>query len=203
MNQWKIDGQNKILIQENDDVLIDLYALNNTFKLDIRYATTNNFTGKVMYSQPRAFLQKEAAMALNEAQDLFGDLGLGLIIYDAYRPLSVQKEMWKIKPDRRYVADPRKGSNHNRGMAVDVGLYELESGAYLEMPTEFDSFNKKAWANSTAGISAIALYNRAILKQIMKRCGFKMNSTEWWHFDYKNCSKYPVLDISFESIQIE
>jgi D-alanyl-D-alanine dipeptidase len=183
--------------------LIDLGTLNNTFKLDIRYATESNFTGKILYSEPKAYLQRDAALALNQAQEMLSDLGLGLVIYDAYRPLAVQKEMWSIKPDRRYVADPKLGSNHNRGMAVDVGLYDLETGSYLEMPTEFDAFNRKAWANATVGVSEMGRYNRSILKQIMKQCGFKMNTTEWWHFDYKDCRKYPVLDIPFHAIVSE
>lgn len=200
---WEAREEIQVKFNEGGQVLIDLGKVNATFKFDIRYATENNFTGKVLYSQPKAYLQRDAAEALNQAQEMLSDLGLGLIIYDAYRPLSVQKEMWQIKPDKRYVADPKFGSNHNRGMAVDVGLYDLETGIYLEMPTEFDAFNRKAWANATVGVSELARYNRSILKQIMKRCGFKMNTTEWWHFDFKDCHKHPVLDIPFQEIVSE
>ena len=203
IESWQLPSAKETEQLERNNILVDLSTINSTFKFDIRYATENNFTGRILYSEAKAYLQKDAARALNEAQEMFSDLGLGLIIYDAYRPLSVQKEMWKIKPDKRYVADPKQGSNHNRGMAVDVGLYDLETGAYLEMPTEFDAFNRKAWANATVGVSEMGRYNRSILKQIMKRCGFKMNTTEWWHFDFKDCHQYPVLDIPFHEIKSE
>jgi len=137
-------------------------------------------------------------MALDTIQKELEMIGLSLKVFDGYRPLSVQKKMWKILPDDRYVANPKKGSRHNRGMAVDLTLVDTK-GNLLPMPTEFDSFSKKAHQNFQELPDDVKL-NRWILKTIMEKHGFKSISTEWWHYDYKGWKSYNILDKSFEEL---
>ena len=185
------------LAQQNG--FIELVKLNPHIKLDMRYATTNNFLKQKVYPQARAFLRAPAARALDAVQKELETLGLGLKIFDAYRPLSVQRKMWKIMPDGRYVADPKKGSRHNRGMAVDLTLIELD-GDPLEMPTEFDSFHTRAH-HDFFGLPKQVKRNRWILKTVMEKHGFRSIRTEWWHYDYKGWKNYPVLDKSFDELK--
>jgi D-alanyl-D-alanine dipeptidase len=121
-------------------------------------------------------------------------LGLGLKIYDGYRPLSVQKKMWAVMPDDRFVANPAKGSRHNRGAAVDVTLVRAD-GSELPMPTLFDDFTEKAFRTAITGISTEALRNSATLQRVMEKHGFKGLATEWWHFDEVGWERYEILDI--------
>lgn len=178
---------------------IELNKLNPNILLDIRYATANNFTGKIVYPEARAFLVKDAALSLDSVQKELEKSGLGLKIYDGYRPLSVQKKFWEIMPDERYVADPKKGSRHNRGMAVDLTLVD-KNGNELSMPTEYDDFTEKAHRDYMS-LTEEQIKNRKILEDVMTKYGFTGLPTEWWHFDYKGWENYDVLDVDFKDIK--
>lgn len=181
-----------------DARLIDIRKVNPKIALDIRYATTNNFLKRKLYPTARCVLRGAAARRLSQVQQDLEKKGLGLKVYDCYRPFSVQKLMWKVKPDSRYVANPAKGSRHNRGAAVDLTLVD-RNGKELEMPTGFDDFTVKAHRNYT-GASAQAKKNRKVLEDAMKKYGFIPLPTEWWHFDAPGWDKFVILDVSFGAI---
>jgi len=182
---------------QND--LVAVTSLNANIRLDIRYATTNNFTGRKVYPCAGAFLRRPAALKLARAQSMLEKQGLGLKVYDAYRPLSVQKIFWQILPDERYVADPAKGSRHNRASAVDVTLVDFKTGRELPMPSSFDDFSPRAGYAFT-NLPPEAVSNRALLRAVMCACGFVHFETEWWHFDDADWQSYSVLDIPLESL---
>jgi D-alanyl-D-alanine dipeptidase len=177
---------------------LDVRAINPRIALDIRYATTNNFTKRKLYRQARCVLRAPVAQALSRVQTDLETQGLGLKVYDCYRPLSVQKFMWKIFPDPRYVADPAKGSRHNRGAAVDLTLVD-RTGKEVPMPTEFDDFTERAGRDYT-NLPANVIKNRQTLENAMVKRGFIPLKTEWWHFDSKDWQQYPVTDISIDAI---
>lgn len=160
--------------------------------LDLRYATARNFLGRPLYPSATALLRRPAAERLARAAGALRAQGLRLVVYDAYRPLSVQKAMWKAKPDTRFVADPRRGSAHNRGAAVDVGLADA-SGRPLPMPTDFDAFGPKA-AHGAPGVPAEAAANAARLRAAMEGAGFVALESEWWHYRDPDSASWPVLD---------
>jgi D-alanyl-D-alanine dipeptidase len=162
------------------------------------YATPDNVFGKRFYSQNRLFLVEPAARALARAQEFFVACGLCLEVWDAYRPLSVQREFWDRKPDRRYVAPPEIGSKHNRGAAVDVTLLDHQ-GKRLRMPTDLDTFSRKAHANAFV-LSRKTRNNRRVLQQGMTSNGYLVIRTEWWHFDFVDWREFPILDIDFAAI---
>lgn len=182
--------------------LVNLIDLINGLKLDILYATTNNFTKQQIYTSPEAFLRKPVALALAQVQDSLRKLNLGLIIFDAYRPYSATVKFYDIIKDTRYVADPKVGSKHNRGCAVDVALYDLKTGEIVPMPTEFDDFSVKANA-AYPDLPKDVLQNRALLAGVMQSFGFLIYPDEWWHFDYQNWEKFPLMDISFEELKMK
>jgi zinc D-Ala-D-Ala dipeptidase len=182
--------------------LVELVKLDPAIRLDMRYATTNNFTGRVLYSEARAFLTAAAADALVRASATARREGYGLTIYDAYRPWRVTKQLWDATPagpKKNYVANPKRGSKHNRGCAVDLTLHDLKTGALVEMPTEFDDFSEKAHRDY-AGASAEAIANRARLQRYLEAEGFAGLSNEWWHFDFTGWQDYPVMDVPFDKI---
>ena len=168
--------------------------------LDIRYATTNNFTHHQMYKEAKAFARLPVVLALKEAQADLKKKGLGIKIYDAYRPYAITVKFYEVAHDTNFVANPRKGSKHNRGCAIDMGLIDLKTGKELDMPTGFDSFNKRA-ASNYADLPKVELDNRTIIKNAMEAHGFKEIPSEWWHFDFNGWSKYPLLDIPFTEIK--
>ncbi len=176
--------------------LVAVLALVPDAVLDVRYATSRNFTGRPLYPAPAALLRRPAAERLARVAEALRKDGLRLVVYDAYRPLSVQKEMWKAKPDPRYVADPAKGSSHNRGGAVDVGLAGAD-GRALPMPTEFDAFGPGA-AHGAAGVPPAAAANAARLKAAMEGAGFVSYAAEWWHYRDPDAAAWPVLDVPLE-----
>lgn len=186
----------------NSAGLIELTDLDPTIHLDIRYATANNFTGRQLYSQPRAFLVASAAQALLNAQRAAKLKGFGLTIYDAYRPWRVTKKLWDATPpgpQRNYVANPKRGSKHNRGCAVDLTLHNLADGAEVAMPSGYDEFTLRAHRNfSDAPVEA--LKHRDVLERVMADAGFRGASNEWWHFDFVGWEDYPLLDIPFEQL---
>ncbi len=181
--------------------LIELITLDPTIKLDIRYATPNNFTGRTLYSQARAFLMAEAAQALVRVHHAARGEGMGLTVFDAYRPWRVTKALWDATaPAKRgFVANPKEGSKHNRGSAVDLSLHDLASGQLVEMPGPYDDFTGRAYRDYEP-VSATARANRTRLETWMEAEGFKGIDNEWWHFDWKDWRKFPILDIPFEAM---
>jgi len=184
---------------DNHIQLIDITDINKNIILDIKYATKDNFLKEAVYPQARCYLVEEAALKIDSIQSELERQGLGLKIFDGYRPFSVTKKMWEILPDSRYVANPKNGSRHNRGAAVDLTLVD-SAGTELEMPTKFDDFTEKA-AHAYEDLPEQVIKNRRRLKDIMEKYGFSAIKSEWWHYDLKNYQKYPILDISFDEIQ--
>jgi D-alanyl-D-alanine dipeptidase len=180
--------------------MIDLAERVNDVVLDIRYATSNNFTHEVIYPSPKAFVRKPVADALQKVQDSLLHYQLGLKIYDAYRPYAASLRFYKVYPDSNFVANPRHGSRHNRGCAVDITLVERNSGKEIPMPSEFDDFSVKA-NPEYANLPDTVIANRKLLFGVMSHFGFKHISTEWWHFDFNGWVKYPLMDLSFEELE--
>jgi len=174
--------------------LVNIQELDSTILIDVRYATKNNFTGQKLYETDKVYLIKEAAQDLVKANKYLKEkYNLRLKIYDGYRPLSVQKKMWAIMPDDRYIANPAKGSRHNRGCAVDLTLVD-SLGNELDMGTPYDDFTEKSHIDYK-NLPPEVLRNRRILQEAMTKFNFTPMRTEWWHFDYKGWEKYPILDI--------
>lgn len=182
--------------------LVELITLDKTIKLDIRYATDNNFVGRQLYPEARAFLQKPAAKALLRVHKKLKKQGLGLVIYDGYRPWAITKLFWEVTSEdkRKFVANPEKGSKHNRGCAVDLSIYDLKTGNSVEMPSGYDEFTERASPEYTGG-SEKERSNRDLLRKLMEDEGFTVNANEWWHFDYKNWEDYAIYDIAFSEIK--
>jgi zinc D-Ala-D-Ala dipeptidase len=181
--------------------LVELVKLDPTIKLDIRYATTNDFLGTPVYTQARAFLQKPAAEALLRAQQEVKASGYGLIIHDGYRPWYVTEIFWNATPDDKkiFVANPAQGSMHNRGCAVDLSLYDLKNGQEVQMPSGYDEMSKRSYAYYPGG-TVEERARRAILRRAMVKQGFLVNDEEWWHFNYKDWKQYPIQNIKFEDL---
>jgi len=176
------------------DDLVDVQKMIPGVVLDIRYATTNNFTGQQLYPFAGCYLRRAAAEKLAAVQAELQPLGYGLKIYDGYRPLSVQRKMWEVFPQPGYVADPKKGSRHNRGAAVDVTLIRLADLSELPMPTPYDDFTERAHRKFT-DLPAEVIQNRELLERTLTKHGFVGLATEWWHFDDRDWRNYPLLDI--------
>ena len=187
------------MAQQGD--LVELVSVDPSLRLDIRYATPNNFLGFPVYPEARAFLQREAAMAVKAANAELHEQGLGLLILDAYRPHSVTQIMWDRTPvsQRAYVADPAQGSRHNRGAAVDLTIIDLKTGKPLRMPSRYDDFSEKAH-HDYMGAPREALQNRSKLKALMVKHGFEPLSNEWWHYDFSGWENYPISDQSFQEL---
>jgi zinc D-Ala-D-Ala dipeptidase len=181
--------------------LVEITASPSGIHLDLRYATANNFLGRPVYSMARAWLQRPAVAALKRVQKQLAKQGYGLIVYDAYRPWSVTKQFWDITPadKKHFVADPRRGSRHNRGCAVDVSLYDAKTGQPVSMPSDFDETTERAHVDYRGG-SAHSRRHRDILRAAMEAHGFSVYVNEWWHFDYKDWAKYPLLDLSLDAL---
>ena len=179
--------------------LIDIQKLIPNLEVDIKYATENNFTNKKVYSVAKLFLIEPTANALKAASDEFNTLGYKIKVWDGYRPLSAQYIFWKLVPDERYVADPKKGSRHNRGCAIDLTLID-KNGKELDMGTDFDDFTEKAH-RSYKDLPQEVLRNRKLLQDIMEKNHFIGWENEWWHFDFEDWMHYPVLDIAFDEIK--
>ena len=183
--------------------LVELVTLDPTLHLEVRYAATNNFMHRPMYRQARAFLQRPAAEALVRAQQSLRAEGYGLLIFDGYRPWSVTKAFWDAAtPEQRaieFVANPKKGSRHNRGCAVDLTLCELATGKEVEMPSAYDEFSDRAFPDFAGG-TAETRARRDLLRKAMESNGFSVYKAEWWHFDYNDWPHYPILNIPFEAL---
>jgi len=182
--------------------LVELIKLDSTFKLDIRYATGNNFAGRPVYTEARAFLQRPAAQSLVEVNSELKRLGYGLAIFDGYRPWSVTKIFWDItsKENRKFVADPQKGSMHNRGCAIDLTLYEIASGKEVNMTGEYDEMSERSYPGYKGGTDEQRRM-RDLLRSKMEANGFAVNEYEWWHYDYKDWKLYRIQNIPFPEIK--
>jgi len=181
--------------------LVELTRLDATIKLDVRYATTNNFLGEVFYDEPRSFLQRPAAEALVRVHRKLKERGYGLLVHDGYRPWYVTKVFWDATPEDRkiFVANPAQGSRHNRGCAVDLTLYDLNTGEVIEMPGTYDETTDRSYPNYPGGTS-LQRWHRELLRDAMEAEGFTVYEAEWWHFDYKDWKRYPIGNIRFDQI---
>jgi len=181
--------------------LVELIKLDPTIRLDIRYATTNNLFGSVFYAEPRAFMQRPAAESVVRASRKLKPIGYGLLVHDAYRPWYVTKVFWDATPtDKKlFVADPLKGSRHNRGCAVDITLYDLKTKKVVEMVSTYDETTDRAYPNYPGGTS-LQRWHRDLLRAAMEAEGFTVYEAEWWHFDYNDWQKYPIQNIPFNQI---
>jgi CubicO group peptidase (beta-lactamase class C family)/D-alanyl-D-alanine dipeptidase len=180
--------------------LVDLATIDG-IKFDIRYATDNNFLGTPFYTSAKAFMQKPAAEALARVQKAVEGKGYGLLVYDAYRPWFVTKMFWDATPEKfhNFVADPSKGSRHNRGCAVDLGLYDLKTGRVIEMVSGYDEFSDRAFPDYP-GTTSRQRWHRELLLRAMEAEGFAVYEEEWWHYDYKDWRQYPILNKTFEEL---
>lgn len=181
--------------------LVELIKMDSSIKLDIRYATANNFVGRPLYTEARAFLQRPAAEALLRAHQKLRTQGYGLLIFDGYRPWAITKLFWDVTSgeQRNFVADPKKGSKHNRGCAVDLSLFDLKIGKEIEMPGAYDEMTERSNPNYKGGTTE-QRKARNVLRAAMEAEGFTVNEYEWWHYDYKDWRKYPILNLSFAEL---
>ena len=189
----------RLVEQEPNKRLVEIKDYVPKVLLDIRYATTNNFTGQKIYQQPKAFTRLPVALALQRIQNELKEKGLGLIIYDAYRPYAATVKFYEVYHDTTYVASPYSGSRHNRGAAVDLSLVNLKTGKELEMPTPFDDFTIKAHPDYM-NLPKQVLLNRKLLIDIMEKNGFTVYPSEWWHYDFKGWEKFEIMDFTFEQL---
>lgn len=184
-----------------DSDLVELIKLDPSFKLDIRYATDNNLVGRPVYTEARAFLQRPAAEALVKINSELKPHGFGLMIFDGYRPWSVTKIFWDITPDedKKFVADPKKGSRHNRGCAIDLTLYDLVTGEEIQMTGVYDEMSERSYPDYEGGTER-QREMRDLLRSKMAANGFTVYKFEWWHFDYKDWQTYRIENIPFSEI---
>ena len=182
--------------------LAELIKLDPTFKLDIRYATSNNLAGRPVYKEARAFLQRPAAEALVKVNSELKPLGYGLLIFDGYRPWSVTKIFWDVmsEENKKFVANPKKGSRHNRGCAVDLSLYDLATGKEITMPGVYDETSERSYPDYKGGTDEQRKM-RDLLRSKMEANGFKVYEFEWWHFDFNDWKAYRIQNISFSEVK--
>jgi D-alanyl-D-alanine dipeptidase len=182
--------------------LVDVAKLDPRIKLDIRYATSDDFLSTPVYTSARAFLQRPAADALLRAHRELMKQGYGLLIFDAYRPWYVTKIFWEATPPEKhqFVADPAKGSRHNRGCAVDLTLYDLRTGREIPMTGVYDEMSERSYPDYAGG-TRDQREHRQVLRAAMEAQGFTVYETEWWHFDYRDWPRYAVQNIPFEEIR--
>ena len=181
--------------------LVEIIRLDPTIRLDIRYATRNNFLGRPVYKQARAFLQRPAAGALVRVNARLRKQGYGLVVFDGYRPWDVTKVFWDSTPleKREFVADPSKGSRHNRGCAVDLTMFNLTTGRQVAMPGEYDEMTERSHINYQCATPE-AKRLRDTLRAAMEIEGFMVYEPEWWHYDYKDWREYPIGNLSFKEV---
>ena len=182
--------------------LVELIKLDSTIKLDIRYATNNNLVGRPVYTEARAFLQRPAAEALVKINASLKPLGYGLLVFDGYRPWSVTKLFWDItsEENKKFVADPKKGSRHNRGCAVDLSLYDLKTGKEIVMTGAYDEMSERSYPDYKGGADE-QRKTRDLLRSKMEANGFTVYPYEWWHFDFNGWEKYHIENIPFSKIK--
>jgi D-alanyl-D-alanine dipeptidase len=200
LKAMKLEEYNLSVKTNPENELVNLAVFIPGLVLEIGYATTNNFTGTKIYTLARAYARKPVAEALKKIQTDLKKQGLELKIFDGYRPYSATVMFYETYHDTTYVASPYKGSRHNRGCALDLTLIDTKTGKELQMPTEWDSFKKEAWP-STPVADPVIRKNRKTLIDAMEKHGFKVNASEWWHFDFVGWQKYAVMDIDFEELE--
>ena len=181
--------------------LVDLRTVDPSIRLDVRYATRNNFMGVALYERPAAYLQRPAAEALGRVARALKPHGYGLLVHDGYRPWFVTKMFWDATPpaSRPFVADPAQGSRHNRGAAVDLTLYDLKTGKAVEMPSRHDEMSPRSHADFVGGTSRQRAL-RDLLRSAMEAEGFAVLPEEWWHFDYRDWAEYGIGNASFSEL---
>ena len=200
VSSWKEYARQ--VLHDPEKKMIELRTLIPGLRYDLRYAGNNNFMQRQMYpaGTHSTFLRAPVAEALSRVDAELKEKGLGLKIFDAYRPYSVTVAFWELVHDERYVANPSRGSGHNRGLAVDLTLVDRQTGAELPMGTGFDNFTDTAHADFTA-LPDNVLNNRKLLTSTMEKYGFRVLQTEWWHFYFPGNDRFEVLDISFRKLQ--
>jgi D-alanyl-D-alanine dipeptidase len=200
----KMDDYNKQVKSDSDKKMVELKKMIPTIIYDLRYASTNNFMKRPMYPAKTnvTFLRRPAVGALQKIQQELRVKGLGLKIFDAYRPYSVTVKFWELVKDERYVANPSKGSGHNRGIAVDLTIINLANGNELNMGTGFDNFSDTAHHNFV-NLPEEVLQNRLLLKTVMEKYGFRAYENEWWHYSWSDATKFEILDIEFKKLKKE
>ena len=180
--------------------MTDLKKLIPGIVLDLRYATRNNFTRHILYPWAKTtFMRLEAATALQKVQAALNKKGYGLKVFDAYRPWAATSKMWELVQDERYVANPARGSNHNRGLAVDLTLVYTTGNSEVNMGTGFDNFTDTAHHSFTQ-LPAAVLQHRKLLKETMEAMGFKAFDSEWWHYTWPDNRNYEILDIPLKKL---
>lgn len=197
-DKWK--EYRKQVKADSNKKMVELKSAIPGMVYDLRYATSNNFMHRLMYpSKTRfTFLRLVAVKALQNAQSKLHEMGLGLKVFDAYRPYAVTEKFWELVHDERYVANPARGSGHNRGTSVDLTIFNLNSGLELDMGTGFDNFTDTAH-HSFTDLPESVLQNRLLLKSTMEQNGFKALETEWWHYSLPQSSQYELLNLGFKN----
>ncbi len=189
-----------LFINEKNN-LVNLKTLIPSIVLDLKYSSRANFTGQKLYKNATTtYLRRDPANALLGVQLFLKPMGYGIKIFDAYRPYAVTKLMWDLIHDERYVANPKAGSGHNKGISVDLTLVDLKTGNDLNMGTSFDTFTDSAHHDFTIKLPEVVRNNRAILRKVMEQFGFKALETEWWHYSWISNERYDVLDLSFKKL---
>jgi len=195
-----IEDYNTTVEENPNNELVDLENFVPGIILDIRYATTNNFTKQQVYKQPKAFVRWPVAQSLKFVQEELIKRNFALKVFDAYRPYSATVLFYEIYKDTTFVASPWSGSRHNRGAAVDVSIVDLETGLEIQMPTGFDDFTEVASPNYM-DLPDNVLENRELLITVMKKHGFRVYQSEWWHFDFMGWEGFLLMDLSFEELE--
>jgi len=182
--------------------LVDLTDYSDTIKLDIRYATNQNFLGEPIYASARAFMQRPAAEAISRISKKLNKLGYGILVHDAYRPWYVSKVFWDATPEDKkiFVADPNQGSRHNRGAAIDMTLYDLKTGEPIDMVAGYDEMSPRSYPHYPGG-SSLQRWHRELLRTHMEADGFTIYDYEWWHFDFKGWENYEIGTKTFEELE--
>jgi zinc D-Ala-D-Ala dipeptidase len=198
----KYDDYKKQVVKDSSKKMVEIKSIVPGIVYDLRYATTNNFMHRFMYplNTNITFLRLPAAIALQKVQKELNQSGWGVKIFDAYRPYSVTVKFWELVKDERYVANPSKGSGHNRGTTVDLTIINLKTGQELNMGTDFDNFSDTAH-HSFTNLSEDILQNRILLKTIMEKYGFKAYNEEWWHYSLADAGNFELLDIEFKKLK--
>lgn len=194
-----VDTYREIVARDASHALVDVQQFIPTAIIDVRYASEDNFMKQRLYPEARVLLRRPAAEALAAVQRELSSRGIGIKLFDAYRPYAVTRMMWDEIGDPDYVADPARGSRHNRGAAVDLTLVDLATGRELPMPTGYDSFEPAAH-HGYGELPADAIRNRELLREVMIRHGFEPLPTEWWHYDFRGWERFDLLDVPFSAI---
>lgn len=190
----------KIVATDPDNELVDMRQLLPDAQFDVTYAKTTNFLKRKLYPTADVFMRKPAALAIRQAHENLKKQGFGLLLFDGYRPYAITVLFYEEHGDTTFVADPRKGSKHNRGMAIDLTLFDRKTGKRLSMPSDYDESTPRAYHNYMDSDSA-SLAHRAILKREMERVGFSIFPWEWWHYDFRGWESCFTYDVSFKAIR--